>query len=117
MARWFTEVYRIRTGQPLAIVAGDAWTGGTLALASRDRPQLYLDGDPAQSPWIKEDQVRRAGVLVVWRVEGGNAAPPAGLSAQFPAMAIETPRSFDWAISGRLPPIRIGWAVIPPEAK
>ena len=49
IARWFTEVYRIRTGQPLAIVAGDAWTGGTLALASRDRPRLYLDGDAARA--------------------------------------------------------------------
>jgi hypothetical protein len=115
MARWFTEVYRIRTGQKLAIVAGDAWTAGALALASHDRPRLYLDGNSERAPWIKDERVKRAGVLVVWRVEGSNAAPPPGLAARFPAMAIETPRSFDWAIKGRLSPIRIGWAVIPPE--
>lgn len=116
IARWFTEVYRIRTDQQLAIVAGDGWTGGTLVLASRDQPRLYLDADPARAPWITDDAVARAGVLAVWRVDGGNANPPPSLRARFPGMTVETPRSFEWAIAGRLPPIRIGWAVIPPRA-
>ena len=115
IARWFTEVYRIRTGQPLALVAGDVWTGGTLALASHDRPQLYPDGNSARTPWITEETVARAGVLVVWRIEGANPHPPVSLRTRFPGMTIEAPRSFEWAIAGRLPPIRIGWAVIPPR--
>ena len=115
IAAWFTDIHRTRTGRPIAYVAGDVWTAGTLALASRDRPHLYLEGDPVRAPWISEAAAARAGVLLVWRIEGTAVQPPAGLRARFPDMVLEAPHVFEWAIAGRLAPIQIGWALVPPR--
>ena len=52
MGQFFTDTFRRRTGRPLAIVVGDARTAGLVALASPDRPSLYIDASPARSPWL-----------------------------------------------------------------
>ena len=46
MGQFFTDTFRRRTGRPLAIVVGDVRTAGLVALASPDRPSLYIDGSP-----------------------------------------------------------------------
>ena len=61
MGQFFTETFRRRTGRPLAIVVGDARTAGLVALASPDRPSLYLDASPARAPWLDDEAVRREG--------------------------------------------------------
>src|SRR5688572_31240636 len=57
MGQFFTETFRRRTGKPLAIVVGDARTAGLVALASPDRPSVYLDGSPARAPWLTDAAV------------------------------------------------------------
>jgi hypothetical protein len=37
------------------------------------------------------------------------------LKERFPAMVAEVPRSFDRSVQGRLPLLRIGWAMIRPR--
>src|SRR6185369_2281595 len=55
MGQFFTDTFRRRTGKPLAIVIGDARTAGLVALASPDRPSLYLDASPARAPWLDDE--------------------------------------------------------------
>jgi hypothetical protein len=113
MGQFFTETFRRRTGRPLAIVIGDVRTAGLVALASPDRPSLYVDASLALSPWLSDDAVREKGAILTWTLTDAAATPPAALKARFPEMVAEVPRSFDR--SGRLASLRIGWAVIRPR--
>jgi hypothetical protein len=115
MGQFFTETFRRRTGKPLAIVIGDVRTAGLVALASPDRPSLYVDGAAELAPWISEEAVRQKGAILVWNATDIGGTPPAALKARFPDMVLEVPRSFDRSVQGRLPLLRIGWAMIRPR--
>jgi hypothetical protein len=115
MGQFFTETFRRRTGKPLAIVIGDVRTAGLVSLASPDRPSLYVDAAPALSPWLSDETVREKGAILTWTATDSAGTPPAALKARFPDMVAEVPRSFDRSVQGRLPLLRIGWAVIRPR--
>ena len=84
MGQFFTDTFRRRTGRPLAIVVGDVRTAGLVALASPDRPSLYIDGSPALSPWISDDDVREKGAVIVWPVTDASGTPPPALEGALP---------------------------------
>src|SRR3954468_22704522 len=115
MSQFFTETFRRRTGRPLAVVIGDVRTAGLVALASPDRPSLYIEASSALSPWLSDDDVREKGAIIVWPVSDQGAAPPIALRERFPDMVAEVPRSFERSMQGRLPLLRIGWAMIRPR--
>jgi hypothetical protein len=115
MGQFFTDTFRRRTGKPLAIVIGDARTAGLVALASSDRPSLYLDGSPARAPWLNDEAVRQKGAIVLWTAIDTAGTPPPALKERFPDLVPEVPRSFDRSVQGRLPLLRIGWAMIRPR--
>jgi hypothetical protein len=115
MGQFFTETFRRRTGRPLPIVVGDVRTAGLVALASPDRPSLYVDASPALAPWLSDDAVREKGAILTWTATDAAGTPPAALKAHFPDMVAEVPRSFDRSVQGRLPLLRIGWAMIRPR--
>ena len=50
-----------------------------------------------------------------WTATDAAGTPPEALKAAFPDMVPEVPRSFSRSIQGRLPLLRIGWAVIRPN--
>jgi len=115
MGQFFTDTFRRRTGRPLGVVIGDVRTAGLVALGSSDRPSLFIDGSPALSPWLSDEVVRERGGIVVWTISDASGAPPAALKERFPTMVPEVPRSFDRSVQGRLPLLRIGWAMIRPR--
>ena len=115
MGEFFTDTFRRRTGRPLAIVGGDVRSAGLVALTSSDRPSLYVDGSPERAPWLSSDDVRRNGAVVLWTATDAAGTPPAHLKARFPDMVAEVPRAFSRSLQGRLPLLRIGWAVIRPN--
>jgi 4-amino-4-deoxy-L-arabinose transferase-like glycosyltransferase len=115
MGQFFTDTFRRRTGRPLSIVIGDVRTAGLVALASPDRPSLYIDGSTVQSPWLNDEMMRQKGAILVWTATDAAGTPPAWLRARFPDLVVEVPRSFDRSVQGRLPLLRVGWAVIRPR--
>ena len=117
MGRFFTESFNRRTGKPLAIVVGDARFGGLVALASPQRPTLLIDGAYERAPWVTEADIRQKGAILVWPLSDLAGTPPAHLRARFPDLVPEVPRSFERAVQGRLPLMRIGWAMIRPQAQ
>jgi hypothetical protein len=114
-ARNMTEIYRARTGKPLEFVIAAPVIASEIALASRDRPRIYPNADKAMAPWIKDNVLRAKGTIVVWPVVRGNTAPPATLAANLPLFVLEAPLTLDWVRPGRLDPVRLGWAIIPPQ--
>lgn len=115
MGQFFTDTFRRRTGRPFAVVVGDVRTAGLVALASPDRPSLSIDGSRSLSPWISDDDIREKGAVIVWPVTDAGGAPPAALKERFPDMVAEVPRTFERSMQGRMPLLRIGWAIVRPR--
>jgi hypothetical protein len=113
-ARFMTDVYRTRTSRPLANVAGEEFTASAVALASRDRPRVFIDADPLRAPWLNRETIEREGAIAVWEILGANAAPPAALAERLPPLVSESPLTLRWVRPGNLDFVRLGWAIIPP---
>jgi hypothetical protein len=114
--RFFGEIFERRTGRPPAYVAGDPQLAPLIALAMPQRPHVYFDWAPQNSPWASAADVRKRGGVLVWPVKNTAGSPPADLKAQFPGLVPEVPQSFARTVQGFLPLIRVGWAVLRPDA-
>jgi hypothetical protein len=117
MARFFSESFERRTGKPLEIVTGDPRTAALVALGAPSRPSVFLSATPERSPWVTEDAIRSKGAIVVWPTGDTAGTPPPALKERFPEMVPEVPRVFERTVQGRLPLIRIGWAVLRPQGQ
>ncbi len=114
MGRFFADNFQRRTGRPLAVVSGDPRTAALVALGAPSRPSVYFDADPARSPWVTPDDIRKKGAVVVWLTADTTPTPPPEIRAYFPDIVPEVPQAFDRPVRGRLPALRVGWAVIRP---
>jgi 4-amino-4-deoxy-L-arabinose transferase-like glycosyltransferase len=114
IGRFFAESFERRTGQPLAIVTGDPRTAALIAVAAPSRPSVLFDATPERSPWVTTDDIRSKGAIVVWLAADTTPTPPPDIKAYFPDLVPEVPHTFDRPVAGRMPPLRIGWAVIRP---
>jgi 4-amino-4-deoxy-L-arabinose transferase-like glycosyltransferase len=114
-ARYVTDVYRTRTGKPFEYIVGGAATASAMALASRDRPHVFIDADSIRSPWASRDKIETQGAIVAWQVRGANTAPPAALAANLPPLVAEAPLTLRWVRPGNMDFVRLGWAIIPPK--
>jgi 4-amino-4-deoxy-L-arabinose transferase-like glycosyltransferase len=115
MAEFFTDSFHRRTGRPLRVVAGDIDNAGLVAAYSPDRPSLYLVGAPERTPWASDKDMREQGGIVIWPSADTAGTPPAAITARFPDLVPEVPRSFERPVQGRLPLLRLGWALIRPS--
>ncbi|MEA2985676.1 MAG: hypothetical protein QOD94_1930 [Alphaproteobacteria bacterium] len=115
MGRFFAETFERRTGRPLTIVAGDPEIAALVALERRTRPSLLVD-TPVRSRWVSVADARTKGAVVVWLATDTPGTPPAQIKASFPDLVVEVPRAFARSVQGRLPLLRVGWAVIRPQA-
>ena len=117
MARFFAESFQRRIGAPLRIVAGDPRTAALVAMGAPSRPSLFLDATPERSPWIGVSDVSAKGAIIVWPTTDTSGTPPPDIKARFPDIVPELPQGFERPVQGRLPLVRIGWALIRPEAR
>ena len=115
MALYFSESYQRRVGLPLPIVAGDPRIAALIALGAPSRPSLFLDATPERSPWVTLTDVATKGAIVVWPTTDTAGTPPAAIKERFPDLVPEVPRAFERSVQGRLPLLRIGWALIRPH--
>jgi hypothetical protein len=116
IARFFGESFERRTNQRLRAVAGDAQLASLISL-DRARPHLFLDAEPARTPWMNGTKFNETGGVVVWRASDTSGAPPADIARRFPGLVPEVPRAFEWLVNGRQPLLRIGWAIVRPKGQ
>jgi hypothetical protein len=115
MAQFFSESFERRTSLPLQIVGGEPRTAALIALGASSRPSLFFDAAPERSPWVTLDAVKVKGAILVWPTTGTAGTPPSGLMERFPNLVADVPRAFERRVQGRLPLLRIGWAVTRPQ--
>lgn len=110
---FFADSFARRIGQPLPIVAGDPQLAALIGM-SAPRPHVLFDATPERTPWLSLDDMRKRGGVVVWRATDTAGAAPPEIAARFPGLVPELPRAFSRLVNGRLPPLRIGWAIVRP---
>jgi 4-amino-4-deoxy-L-arabinose transferase-like glycosyltransferase len=116
MGQFFGENFQRRTGRPLAVVAGEPRLSELIALAAPSRPSLMLQATPERSRWVTPQALAEKGAVVVWTATDTAGTPPEEIRSHFPDLVPELPHRFARRIEGRLPPLRVGWAVIRPRA-
>jgi hypothetical protein len=114
IAKFFGDSFERRTARPLPAVAGDPQLAALVAMGP-SRPHLLLDAAPARTPWITLQTFNERGGVVVWRAADTSGAPPDDLAQRFPGLTPEVPRAFERLVNGRLPLLRIGWAIVRPK--
>jgi hypothetical protein len=114
MGVFFADTFQRRTAKPLEIVSGDPRLATLIGFAAPSRPSYYDLADPARTPWVTADDIRKKGLVVVWPARDTRGLPPPDIAARFPDLVPEVPRAFDHMIQGRLPLARIGWGMIRP---
>jgi hypothetical protein len=116
MGQFFAENFQRRTGRPLAIVAGEPHLAELIALTAPSRPSLLLQATPERTRWVTPQSIAENGMVVVWTALDTTGAAPAEIRAAFPELVPELPHRFLRRVEGRLPPLRVGWAVIRPRS-
>jgi len=116
MGRFFTENFERRTGQKLAFVTGDPALAALIAVGSASRP-FVVGGADASQQLLTQDDLLEKGAIVVWRATDSVGTPPTDIRNRFPDLVPEVPRVFERRIEGRLPQLRLGWAMIRPKAQ
>jgi Dolichyl-phosphate-mannose-protein mannosyltransferase len=114
MGEFFADSFQRRTGEKLAIVTGDPRAAALIALTAPSRPSVFSDADPARTPWVTADDIRKKGAIVVWLTADTSPTPPPDIKVYFPDLVAEVPRTFTRPVQGRLPLLRVGWGVIRP---
>ena len=117
MGRFFTENFERRTGRTLEIVAGDPALTSLIAVGAASRPFVFGDGKPGQPQLLSQDELFEKGGIVVWRATDSAGTPPIDIRTRFPELVPEIPRVFERRVEGRLPQLRIGWAMIRPKSQ
>ena len=115
MAQFFDESYQRRLGAPLPVVAGDPRTAALIAISAPSRPSLFFDSAPERSSWLTVDDLKKKGAILVWPTTDTSGSA-CRAERRFPDLVPEVPpRAFERPVRGRLPLLRIGWAVIRPQ--
>jgi hypothetical protein len=105
--RWHEAVGRT----PLAIVAGDVWLAGSIAFYGEERPSVFIDADPAKSPWITPAALARDGAVFIWQAPTG---PPPLLNS-LGAVRSESPIELPYVPSLGHTPAQFDWAILLPK--
>jgi dolichyl-phosphate-mannose-protein mannosyltransferase len=117
MGEYFSDSFQRRTGAPLRIVSGETRIAALVAMGSPQRPSLYFYENPEWSPWVTTADLRSKGLVLVWPGAENEISVPVSIVQRFPDLVAEVPHGFARPVQGRLPLIRIGWAMRRPGSE
>jgi hypothetical protein len=117
MGRFFSENFERRTGQKLDIIGGELSLASLIAAGAAGRPFVFDPSATDETQFVTQDDVVEKGAIMVWRATDSAGTPPIGIRTRFPDLVPEVPRVFARRVDGRLPQLRLGWAMIRPKAQ
>ena len=117
MGQFFSDSFQRRTGSTLRIVSGETRIAALIAMGSPQRPSLYFYENPERSPWVTAADLRTKGLVLAWQGAENEISVPTSIVQRFPDLVAEVPHAFERPVQGRLPLIRIGWAMRRPGSE
>jgi 4-amino-4-deoxy-L-arabinose transferase-like glycosyltransferase len=110
-----------RARGPLPIVAGNWWLAGNVSLYGTGRAAVFgsatFDGhvpDPRGVDWTNDHDLERRGAILLWDAGRWGDDVPLDLRRRYPAAEGLAPVSLPYHYARRLPPARVGLALIAP---
>ena len=108
---------------PLRIVAGERWLTYNVAFYSPERPSVLTDQSrlwssaiaEASCPWTSVLQLETSGGILLWYPDREGSDLPPSLRRIAPSAHVFGTLSLPWQTRARLPPVRVGVAVVPPH--
>jgi hypothetical protein len=122
IAKSATQLWHRYYASPLLYVGGDRYTAGYIGYYSKDKPQIWLEWNSNNSPWINKKTILCKGAL--FAIGSGHTVQhffkgtqfPAFIHQQFPNLIIFPLQSFSWYRNHtHQPPIKIRFALLPPD--
>lgn len=107
-----TRRFKDRIGSRLRVVVGERWHAGNVAFYSRERPLLYIDGDPKLAPWVSPELIRNSGALIVWSAGEGRRMPATG--GVYAGVEAQGRLSRTWPANGGRRTLNLDYLIIPP---
>jgi hypothetical protein len=115
IGQFFAESFQRRTGKRLEIVGGDQPIAALISLTAPTRPSLFLDAAAEYLPRVTRREIEEKGAVLVWQATDTTGRPPPEILRQFPDLVTEVPRAFTRRFQGRMPLLRLGWAMLRPQ--
>jgi len=105
--------FRTATGAAPVYVIGTMWDGGNVEHYAPSHPRNLVDGEPARAPWIDLADLKRRGAVLVW-----TDSDPARLPEKFAGIAAGAVVQPPFTLAYRRGPgeVRVGWAILKPQA-
>ncbi len=114
-------VWKEHYDRPLAVVGGEWWLAGNVALYHPLRPHVYGGLSPKvpdlsrrRSPWISDQALKREGGIILWSADRQGPAFAALLCGRFPTLEVLEPVTLRWKTRAPGRPVRVAMAIVPP---
>lgn len=109
--------YREVTGRDPGFVVGTLWLAGNVSRFAPARPRPYILGDAhIRPPEMERSRVQEQGAVILWRLDRPERLSEEEWMEYFPGAVRQPPLELAWQTRAPVPPVRIGWAVLPPSA-
>lgn len=117
LATQMSTLWHQRYFKKLEYVAGSRWLGGNISHHSLDRPHVFMEWHEQNSPWVQQKDFLEKGAIFVWDISAGEILPET-VKKRYPRLTDIQELHFSWHRdkSHKLPPIRVGVALLPPES-
>ena len=115
IARFVTAQWANRHGTPVPIVGGNKWFADNVGYYSPDRPDVYADLDPRKNPWTTDAIFNLRGGVIIWDAGKDGSEFPDTWRKRFSRAMVQPGTSFAWQTSAHVPPVELGWAIVPPD--
>jgi 4-amino-4-deoxy-L-arabinose transferase-like glycosyltransferase len=117
LADTVTRSWREKFGSALPYVGGGEFATNNIAVYSPDRPRVIVHADPALSPWVDREELRRRGAVIVWEDGQIDARALAQLRSEYPGLDVQEPLTLprQTFITHDVQPVRVHYAFVPPR--
>jgi 4-amino-4-deoxy-L-arabinose transferase-like glycosyltransferase len=115
LAAALTQRFEAATGRAPAYIIASMWNGGNVAHYSglHPQPRVLIDGLPRRAPWIDLHDLRTRGAALVW-TDGDLNSLPESFAAVAPGAEVGAPFALPFRSGEKV--LRVGWAVLRPQA-
>ncbi|MDX2028730.1 MAG: glycosyltransferase family 39 protein [Alphaproteobacteria bacterium] len=121
LAETVSQIWHERYQTPLRYVIGDVWVAGNVAYYAPDRPHVLIRANYDFSPWVRPEDIKRDGGVVVWCwgscITDETSAKAPYIAKKFPTAEIQPPLVIPQLTAADVPPVRVHWAIVPPEKR
>ena len=117
IAQSVTMLWHASYNKPLPYVAGEQAFVEYVATYSKDQPVPYFGWNVLSSAWVNDESVKRDGAVFLWTANMNQSqyGLPQDIRKRFPRLKAAMVKTFPYATSADIAPMKVGIAILPPR--